>query len=148
VDNRSPTINTQERAASLACDPPKGERRSRGGAFTAAQPLNVRPAFFSFFAARFSMRLLAGFFLTSFLVSLALLMSDSRDQAVRRTGRIASILILLHPRNVFHVPANVPGGCELPDVRHHQKSSGMICATTAPIFVLVPCRAAPRSVYS
>jgi hypothetical protein len=34
-------------------------------------------AFFSFFAARFSIRLLAGFLLTSFRVSLALVMSDS-----------------------------------------------------------------------
>src|SRR5437667_10386272 len=36
-------------------------------------------AFFSFFAARFSIRLLAGFFFASFLVSIALLITGSSD---------------------------------------------------------------------
>jgi len=44
------------------------------------QPRNDLLAFFSFFAARFSSRLLAGFFLRSFLVSFALLMSNSPEQ--------------------------------------------------------------------
>jgi hypothetical protein len=50
-----------------------------------SQPRKSLLAFFSFFAARFSIRFLAGFFLRSFLVSFALLMADSRAQAVRRT---------------------------------------------------------------
>ena len=44
-----------------------------------AQARNALPAFFSLFAARFSIRLLVAFFLTSFLVSLALLISVFSD---------------------------------------------------------------------
>jgi len=49
---------------------PSGDERRRG---REVQPRADFSAFFSLFAARFSIRLLAGFFLTSFLVSLALL---------------------------------------------------------------------------
>jgi hypothetical protein len=47
------------------------------GALRLVQPGNARFAFFSLFAARFSIRLFAGFFLPSFLVSFALLMAAS-----------------------------------------------------------------------
>ena len=52
---------------------PPGDERRRGKEAQEAQLRTDFSAFFSLFAARFSIRLLAGFFLTSFLVSLALL---------------------------------------------------------------------------
>lgn len=50
-----------------------------------AQPPNGLLAFFSRFAARFSIKLLAGFFLLSFLVSLLLLIADRSGFRLRTT---------------------------------------------------------------
>ena len=58
-------------------------RPARGVALIAGLTIQTRnplfAAFFSFFAARFSIRLFAGFFLVSLFVSLGLLIAGSSD---------------------------------------------------------------------
>lgn len=58
------------------------------------QPRTALLAFFSRFAARFSIRLLAGFLFTSFLVSFALLMVALPRSAVRQALGLQPLVIL------------------------------------------------------
>src|SRR5438105_1024691 len=59
------------RSRALPCD--------QGWRYVPVYTRNPLFAFFSFFAARFSIRLLAGFFFASFFVSIALLITGSSD---------------------------------------------------------------------